>query len=214
MTGATILPTLTRPRLGLVLPRESGVRSDAAPLLLSSSVPPLRGLGTVWLSTLSKCSYRRTAFARVVDDSAPLSPGRQELERGTAAGEHNHTQCRHRVTLNGLTSLQIEKGTRSPRSGQQMTKIPVIILPNTGWFDSQDNTSPPCARIHTSLPVGQGQLETITMNKIVFKFRQIVEEVVQDIVVRWNETNELANRARVGFQTVRACDMQSNRGAR
>ena len=27
-----------------------------------------------------------------------------------------HTQCRHRVTLKGLASLQIEKPTHSPRS--------------------------------------------------------------------------------------------------
>ena len=35
---------------------ESGARSDALPLLLSSFVPPLRGLRNVWPSTLSRCS--------------------------------------------------------------------------------------------------------------------------------------------------------------
>ena len=35
---------------------ESGVRSDAAPLLLSPICPPLHGLGILWLPTLSKNS--------------------------------------------------------------------------------------------------------------------------------------------------------------
>ena len=48
-------PPLTEPRLGLAPQRESGARSDAPPLLLSSLVPPLRGLGNIWPSTLSMC---------------------------------------------------------------------------------------------------------------------------------------------------------------
>ena len=84
----------TQPRLRLVSQRESGVRSDAAPCLLSPSVPPLRRLGTVWLPTLSICSSSIEAFAHVVDDSAPLSPDRQELERGTRSRRTQHVRNR------------------------------------------------------------------------------------------------------------------------